>query len=159
MKKLRVLMAIVLMLVVAAPVFAANLTQDTTTGTMNVTYGVGETYTISIPDSLGFTQDLTQTVDVSVTDVLLPHGKTLTLSLTSANDYKLVYEDSEIVYTVTKGSVAFTSQVTEVLTVSAGDPEATTTESLTFATTSEAIAAATLSGQHVDTLTFTASVN
>jgi len=159
MKKLKILMAAIMMIAAATPVFAANLTETTTTGSMNVTYGVGSTYTISIPESLNFTSSLTQTADVSVSNVLLAHGEILKLNLTSANGYKLMNEDSEIVYTVTKEAVAFTDQVTEVLSVEAGDPTVVTEVELSFATTTEAIALATLSGQHTDTLTFTASVN
>lgn len=159
MKKTKILMAMMFILVAAAPVFAANLTETTTTGTMNVTYGVASTYTISIPEALSFTADLIQTAEVSVSNVLLAHEETLTLDLTSVNGYKLKNEDSAIVYTVTKDSTVFTDELTEVLSVEAGDPTAVTEVELSFATTTEAIALATLSGQHTDTLTFTASVN
>ena len=91
--------------------------------------------------------------------MLLAHEETLTLDLTSVNGYKLKNEDSAIVYTVTKDSTVFTDELTEVLSVEAGDPTAVTEVELSFATTTEAIALATLSGQHTDTLTFTASVN
>lgn len=158
MKKLKVFMAVALMFTMVAPVFASNLTQDVTSGTMNVSYGVNGVYTISIPDTLNFGTDLTKTAEVEVSNVLIEHGKSLKLEMTSANEYNLKNQNSAIAYTVKSGETTFSATNKEVISVEAGNPDTTTNAELTFATTEEAIAAATLSGQHTDTLTFTASI-
>jgi len=160
MKKLSILMAFMLIFTMAAPVFAAPLDKNTTTGSVTVTYEVAESYTVSIPASFDFTaESLSNIAEVSASNVLIENGKELNVTMTSANysdnKYTLNYEGSKITYTVKQGETNFTN-AGEVLSIASGTTSGSA--SLTFATTNDEIAKATKSGAHTDTLTFTVAV-
>ena len=165
-KKISIILVSIIMLALAAPVFAADLNNTTTSGSTTITYGVSESYTVSIPASFNFTVDsLTKEETVSASNVLIADGNTLTVTMSSANyvsgnAYTLNYGTdaiSKIPYSIKLGEADFVN-AENVLTVAAGTTSATS-EKITFATTTENIQQATKSGDHVDTLTFTVSVN
>ena len=164
-KKLILPIAGLAIMSLAVPVFAADLNKDTTTGTTVVSYGVDSGYTVSIPSAVNFTSStLTQSGQVTASNVIIENGKTLKVKMTSANyteedGYTLNYGDGEvskIKYTIKNGDVDFVNGAS-VLEVAAGTT-AGGTSTLNFATTTEDIEAATKSGEHKDTLTFTVSV-
>ena len=77
----------------AAPIFAATITQGgEQTGEMEVSYTVGGGYTISIPTDFAVTT-AGDTKTVSASNVLLEDGKTLKVTMASANEYKLKCEE------------------------------------------------------------------
>ena len=130
-------------------VFAAD-SQDIT-----VTYTAAETYTVTIPSSQTFAADsLTSTGTVSA-KVLLEAGKVLNVLMNSANGFVLKCGDSSIAYTISNGDAVLGNDDC-VLEVAAGNTSGSS--ELTFATTEEAIAAATIAGEHTDTVTFTCSL-
>lgn len=156
LKKVIAMAAVIMLPLLNVNVNAKELTDGT--GTMEVTYGVTEGYVITIPDSVNFSNDtLTVEGEVKASNVIIPDGKSLKVSLVSANGFKLLYSGSEIVYTLKNGETEVASGDT-VLTVLAGSTGLAGSTKLTFSTTTENIAAATKSGAHTDTLTFTAVV-
>ena len=164
-KKLILPIAGLAIMSLAVPVFAADLNKDVTSGTTVVSYGVNSGYTVSIPSAVNFTSStLTQSGQVTASNVIIENGKTLKVKMTSANyteedGYTLNYGDGEvskIKYTIKNGDVDFVNGAS-VLEVAAGTT-AGGTSTLNFATTTEDIEAATKSGEHKDTLTFNVSV-
>ena len=148
------------MAMAATMVMAAAVPAMADEKSMTVTYGVDAGYVLTIPSDVTFTKSaLTGSGDVKVTEALLAADETLTVTIKSTNGYNLVYDtDSKIVYTVTPaGGQAFSGTDAQVvMEVEAGTKEKTV--ALAFATTENAIAAATKSGDHEDTLTFTGSI-
>ena len=158
-KMLSLVLALVLMLSMSLTVAAANGINGSSSGTVEVSYNTEESYIVTIPSDVALsTTGVNGTVKAE--SVLLEAGKSLTVSMASTNGFAVEYEDSAIAYTVEAGgstiSVADSTQAVTVLTVESG----TTTgeETLTFKTTDTAIQAATQSGEHTDTLTFTCAV-
>ena len=130
-------------------VFAAD-SQDIT-----VSYTAAETYTVTIPSSQTFAADsLTSTGTVSA-KVLLEAGKVLNVLMNSANGFALKCGASSIAYTISKGNTTLGNNAC-VLSVAAGNTSGSS--ALTFTTTEEAIAAATIAGEHTDIVTFTCSL-
>jgi hypothetical protein len=131
---------------------------------MTLSYSVSQSYTVKIPANVKFTQNsLSSSGTVSATGVTIPSGKTLNVSVESANGltddaqaYKLVNGSSVIPYTIKIGE-DLVDLSKPVLSVTAGNTTGST--SLSFATTADDVAKATLSGDHSDTLTFSVSVN
>lgn len=149
-KKITIILSLIIILGMTVPVFATQ--SITETGTTTVSYGVSEGYTVSIPAD--FTVTTTATVkEISASNVLLEDGETLKVTMKSTNGYKLKNGTSEIAYSIKNGETALTGEDVEVLSVAAGTTSGKT--ELTFSTTTENINAATLSGTHTDTLTFT----
>lgn len=149
MKKMMA-MAMAATMVMAAAVPAMAL--DDKTGTTLVTYGVDEAYVLTVPAEVNFAiGNLSYARTLEVSDARIANTNRLTVTVSSANDYNLVCDGSKIAYTVKEGDTAFTSMVVESGVVEK-------TANLTFATTEEAINAATKSGTHTDTLTFTGSI-
>lgn len=123
---------------------------------LEASINTAESYVVTIPanQTVGETA---KTGTVAASNVLLQNGKKLVVTMASANGYKMAYEGSEIPYTVKVGATTFSGTAAQnVLVVSAGATSGSAT--LSFATTSAAIAAATKAGNHTDTLTFACSV-
>lgn len=158
MKKLFTLVLAVLMLCsVSVTAFAAtDLDKNNIAGSMTVSYGVDEGYVVTIPaDVTVSTAGVESTLSAS--NVFLPDGKTLSVSVASANGFKLNYAGSEIPYTVSVGSTQQTTATFTALSILSGTTSGSV--KLTFKTTQADINNATKAGNHTDTLTFTCSVN
>ena len=157
MKKLLILvLAVVMLCSVSVTAFAADLDEDNKVGTITVSYGVAEGYVVTIPSDVNVSTAGVET-SLSASSVLIPDGKTLTVSITSANNFALAYAGSTIPYTVSVGAVEQTEASFTALSIASGTTSGNVT--LTFKTTDDDIASATKSGSHTDTLTFTCAVN
>ena len=147
MKKL---LAIIIAAVMIAACSVTAFAADTTT----VTYEVQPTYTVSIPASVTLS-DADVTADVTASDVILESGKKIKVELTSASNtasgstFNAKNGDSTVTYTIT-GDKA----------IAVGDTVATFTangsKTLTFSAANKS--AATVAGNHTETLTFTVSI-
>lgn len=154
-KVLTLTMVLVMILAMSVPAMAATLSGTATSGTVEVTYGVSEGYQVTIPEAFDLVADTDVEKTVSAANVLIPSGETLTVTMNSANNLSVVYDESSIEYTVKVGGAAFTNGGT-VLSVESGTTSGNAT--LKFNTTAAQIAAATQAGEHADTLTFACSV-
>lgn len=156
MKKLLTLaMAVVMVLAMSAPVFAAELSGSDESGTVDVTYGVAQGYQVTIPENFDLQVGQDVEKSVSAQNVLIPEGNTLKVAMQSLNNLAVVYKGSSIAYTVKVGEAAFTNGE-NVLSLVSGNTSGSA--ALKFTTTSAQVAAATKAGDHTDTLTFTCSV-
>ena len=142
---------------------ADNGIDGSDTGDTNIQYIVDESYIVTIPSDVNFNTDLSGSGTVEASDVLLPDGKQLTVTMKSNNGYGTSFNltcgtspVSSIPYSITVGGTSVSENPFPVLTV----PEGTTSKSvaLTFVTTDANIAKATKSGSHTDTLTFKCEV-
>ena len=157
MKKLLILvLAVVMLCSVSVTAFAADLDEDNKVGTVTVSYGVAEGYVVTIPTDV-IVSTAGVEASLSASSVLIPDGKTLTVSVTSANNFTLAYAGSTIPYTVSVGEVEQTAASFTALSLASGTTSGDVT--LTFKTTEEDVANATKSGSHTDILTFTCAVN
>lgn len=156
MKKLFTLVLAVMMLCsVSVTAWAASLNESNKVGSVTVSYGVAEGYVVTIPADVAVSTAGVEAT-LSASHVLLPSGKTLTITVSSANAFKLNYAGSQIPYTVSLDNAKQTAATFPALSV----PSGTTAGSvrLTFQTTAADIAGATKAGSHTDTLTFTCGV-
>ena len=157
MKKLLSLVLAVMMLCsVSATVFAADLDEGSNVGSITVSYGVAEGYVVTIPADVSASTAGVETT-LSASSVLIPDGKTLTVSVASTNNFNLEYAGSMIPYTVSVGETKQTTATFTALSILSGTTSGSV--KLSFKTTDGDIAKATKSGNHTDTLTFTCSVN
>ena len=148
-KVLSVIVAIAL--VAALGIFASA----ETAGEITVTYTAAESYVVTIPSSQSFSDaSLSSSGTVSAT-ALLEAGKTLKVTLNSANDFALVCGESSIDYTVSREGAILENDAC-VLEVEAGSTSGSS--ELTFATTADDIASATVAGDHIDVVTFSCSL-
>lgn len=101
-KTLALILAIVMMAALAVPAFAAPTpevagvtSEEAVTSTGNdckVTYGVAQTYTISLPTAINFAVDTdltapnTQTCVISVSKLVISGGKKLVVTMDSTNE-------------------------------------------------------------------------
>ena len=77
----------------------ATINQETnlpTTKDINVSYENAPTYTVTIPADVNFTSaTATPDNDVVVSDVYLDKGKSVKVTVASANDYKMILEGTD----------------------------------------------------------------
>ncbi len=158
MKKLLTLVLAVMMLCsVSVTAFAAtDLDKGNNVGSMTVSYGVDEGYVVTIPADVTVSTTGVETT-LSASKVLLSDGKTLTVSVASANGFKLECAGSKIPYTVSVGDTEQTNATFTALSIKSGTTSGSV--NLTFKTTQADINNATKAGTHTDTLTFTCGVN
>lgn len=157
MKKLLIIvLAVVMLCSVSVTAFAADLDEDNKVGTVTVSYGVAEGYVVTVPTDVIVSTAGVET-SLSASSVLIPDGKTLTVSVTSANNFALANAGSTIPYTVFVGEIEQTEASFTALSLASGTTSGDVT--LTFKTTEADIENATKSGNHTDTLTFTCAVN
>lgn len=126
-------------------------------GSLNVEYDLGVTYTVAIPASVTFTNtEKTAERGLQVSDVMLGEGQSLHVSVSSRNGFQMRNGDDYIAYsmTVNQGPPAEESPI-EVLTVRAGETSGWAL--LDFVTDLDRTHAQ-LAGRYSDTLTFTVSV-
>lgn len=152
--------AILMMAALAVPAFAA-ITEETPDGqgTVTVSYGATDAYTITIPTSITLGDKGVEGAAqvVSAAGVVLTAGKKLTVSVASANDWavKNTAQDATetIAYTMTYGNGKTEAEDDAViLEVESGN--ATGSVNMYFTRTGDAVVTAT----YEDTLTFTAAV-
>lgn len=120
MKKTLSLILALIMMMSMTTAFAADLNKESKTGTTDVTYNAKEGYIVTIPQSI--------TVDgsaqaLNASNVIIGDGKSLKVSVTSANTWVLKHAtaDDDLAYTLTAGT--WTSANTGdsvVLTVESG---------------------------------------
>lgn len=144
--------SLIIVLAVALSVCAFAAADD-----MTISYTTGQAYEIVIPASTSFSANKLSFSDkVSLKNVLLGIGKQVNVTMKSANDFNLKFENSAIPYMVSDDNGALGNEAV-VLSVLAGSTSGEAT--LSFATTANDIAKATLAGEHTDTLSFTVAVN
>ena len=157
MKKLfSVILALVLLCSASVTVFADGLNQENNVGSVTVSYGVSESYVVTIPADIVISTTGVEST-LSASSVLIPDGKTLTVSATSKNGYNLEYANSKIPYSVLVNETKQTEATFIALSVVSGSTSGNAT--LVFKTTDEDIAKATKSGNHTDVLTFNCTIN
>ena len=157
MKKLfSIAFVFILLCTASVTVFAAGLNEDNTVGSITVSYGVSESYVVTIPADIAISTTGVEST-LSASSVLIPDGKTLTVSATSQNGYNLEYANSKIPYTVLVNGTKQTDATFTALSVVSGSTSGNAT--LIFKTTDEDIAKATKSGNHTDVLTFNCTIN
>ncbi len=157
MKKLLCLaLAAVLLCSFSVTIFADGLNEDNTVGSITVSYGVSESYVVTIPADIAISTSGVEST-LSASSVLIPDGKTLTVSATTQNDFNLEYANSKIPYTILVDGTAQTDATFTALSVVSGSVSGEVT--LVFKTTDADIAKATKSGNHTDVLTFNCTIN
>lgn len=164
MKKLLafILAALMVCLMTVPAMATTTIVADRGNGSTQLSYSVTQTYTVTIPE--GFDLSTTESPQVlSVSNVLIPDGKKLTVNMVSTNfdstdKYRVAYQGSYIKYSVKVGSseTALAANDTEILALVAGTTSGSVT--LKFQTTAGNIAGATKAGIHTDTLTFNFAV-
>ena len=158
-KVLAVVLAAAMVMSMTTAAFADDQVIDTN-GSLVVSYGVDETFKVTIPADIALSADNLQgTGTVTATNVRLTDGTTMKVSVYSVNNYNLVNGESKIAYALKSGDKTYTNDDNVVLSVAAGSIAVTDSAStqLTFATSAEAVEAATLAGAHQDTLSFSIS--
>lgn len=137
-----------------------TITQDSQdkSGKINVEYNLEESYTVTFPASVTFT-DTEKTVErpLLARDVILNEGSYLNVYISSLNEYKMKKGEGYINYKI---SVNYNTALKEnnciIMTVNAG--ESSGWAILTFSTELEKNHAL-YAGNFTDTLTFTVSID
>ena len=152
-----ILLAVAMMATMSVTAFATTIDGDS--GTVEITYGVEDSYVVTIPASITLSAGEASTMEISAADVVIGYGEQLTVSVSSTNyaDSKWYLVDTanaenKLEYSVKSGENAVASG-DAVLTVAAGSTDATT---VTLST--QLIDSATVSGTYKDTITFTVNV-
>lgn len=164
-KTLALILAIVMMAAISIPAFAEDvvLKQDTTdeTGVITsseaeVTYGVSQTYTVTLPSAVDFGTTLAATATVSAADVVIAGNQQLVVSLVS--DFTMSCTNcADVAYTVKVGdaenAIASGDDVLVVAASTVAGTPASESATLNFATlgTSQA-------GNYSDTITFNVAI-
>ena len=156
-KMLAVVLSAAMVMSMSTAVFA-DTTLEGNSGTTNVIYTTEESYTVTIPADIALKDDYFESSEVKVTNALLADSSVLAITVSSENNYKLKCGDSAIDYTLT-GDDRITEENNEVLRVTSGVKVTdVNSQELDFETSEEAVKAATLAGEHKDTLTFNVSL-
>lgn len=123
-------------------------------GNMDVTYTVNPKYTVTIPGLVTLNTAAPSTVTVTATDVTIPNGQKVRVTLNSKNNfYVITNEGARGTYTVKKdNSTTPISNGATVLEANYG----TKSTVLTFEFQKKNV---TYSGEYKDTVTFTVSVS
>lgn len=153
-----ILLAIAMMATMSVTAFAATI--EGNEGTVEVTYGVEDSYVVTIPATIDLSEDAASNMEISAANVVIGYGEQLTVSISSANyaDSKWYLVDTEnaenkLTYSVKLGDADLASGDV-VLTVDAGTAE-TATATITTALVDTAI----VSGTYKDTITFTVNTS
>ena len=159
MKKLiALIIAIIMMAAIAVPAFAATYDPESQNQVV-ISYDVEDGYVVNIIESIGLGDKGTPVLagKVSVSDVVLNAGQTLSVKVASANGYAVKNGDNVIAYSMTYGenTVSEGTEAIAVLTVASG----TTTGEVALSFTRTGDVPAGVAGRFEDTLTFTVEVN
>ena len=156
-KALSLAFALVLVFALAVPTFAAAMTATGEAGSSNVTYTIGEGWTVNIPAAdiaaAKFAEAGTAaTQTLSITEANIKAG--YEVNITVAYDVLASAEGAELEYTLYAGAVEVVSETTEILTVASG----TTSGQVALKAVLAEDADLTVAGAYSDTLTFTATL-
>ena len=128
-------------------------------GITNVDYDLEETYMVTFPASVTFT-DTETSIDrgLQVSDVVLSEGHSINVNVISANDFKMMNGEGSIAYRliVNNNYDKPVNHNSNVLTVVAGEKAGVAI--LTFTTELDK-SKAPYAGRYSDTLTFTVSID
>ena len=136
------------------------ITQDSQekSGNTNVDYNLEETYTVTFPASVTFT-DTEKSIDrgLQVSDVVLQEGHSINVNVASLNDFHIKNKEGSIAYQliVNNNDDKPVEHNSTILTVDAGEKAGVAI--LTFITELDK-SKAPFAGRYSDTLTFTVSV-
>ena len=165
MKKILSVIIMVLM-TLEVPIYALAseetvITQDSQekSGITNVDYDLEETYMVTFPASVTFT-DTEKSIDrgLQVSDVVLSEGHSVNVNVTSANDFKMMHGEGCIAYRliVNYNYDKPVNHNSNVLTVVAGEKAGV---AILVFTTELDKSKAPYAGRYSDTLTFTVSID
>ena len=171
-------LVIIMMAAIAVPAMAEDKTMDTntTSATTDVTFGVTDKYTVTVPALVDFATALETTAEVKATGVVVAGNKQLEVKIASATTFDYANDDPDagavakeawkMVETSQNGSTAVPYEVAltdggtalvnndVVLTVVTNEAATTTkTQTLYFSTEGT-----TQSGNYADVLTFSTAV-
>ena len=136
------------------------ITQDSPekSGNTNVDYNLEETYTVTFPASVTFT-DTEKSIDrgLQVSDVVLQEGHSINVNVASLNDFHMKNKEGSIAYQliINNNDDKPVENNSTILTVDAGKKAGVAI--LTFITELDK-SKAPFAGRYSDTLTFTVSV-
>ena len=159
-------LAIILLLSISLPALAADgymeiVHHESDRVTSTLTYGIDEKFVVTIPSKVTMSETQAVSVEVGVEEVYLPRAKALNIYLSSEDNYSdedntwyLVlknYPDFKISYDISIGETKLQNRG-RVISCPGGTASADAT--LTF----ESTGSPTQSGNYMDILTFTASI-
>ncbi len=162
MKKiLSIIVAAAIAVIMPISSFAAenveiNQDSEQKSSSISVDYNMDLAYTVTIPASVTFT-DTEKTVErtIQVSGVLISEGNSISVSISSLNDFEMKNGDGYIDYYIMVNYHALPENNCSILTVNADDGSGWAI--LSFVTDLEK-SHALYSGKYTDTLTFTVSV-
>lgn len=132
-------LALVMMTVLAVPAFAA----EPQTGTTTISYNVGETYTLTVTESLTVSKDGGEKITVAISDVNVATGNKVQVTISDGN-FTLGGSAYKLGDITAKGATVIESNTNQ-------------SQDLAFAWVSGAPTQASTS-PYTDTLTFTAQI-
>ena len=144
-----ILLTVALITALSATAFAEDAQEIT------VSYTASEAYVVTIPSSQALSAGSLSSTGTVSANVLLKAGDVLKVFMNSANGFALKCGESAIAYSVEKDGAVLENDAC-VLEVAAGSTSGE--KELTFATTEQAVAAATIAGEHTDVITFSCSL-
>lgn len=128
---------------------------------ITISYQVNASYIVTIPSSFTLSTD-EQNYSVIASDVHIPEGKSLSVTMSTANynnGYRLKLGSYSIPYSIKLNNVTQNSNSISVLNVKPSVDGTTKSATLSFQTTSENVKKATASGIYTDILTFDCKIN
>lgn len=177
MRKIRGILSIFMVIAIVACLgmtsFAATLTQDNPTADVPVVYKAGTitdevdandptddivegTFVVTIPDYIEVAEmgGTITTYNVTASEVLIPYGTNLTVNVAFTGKVALKdHSEATLAYDMQNNGAKIASGDT-ILTVAAGNPDATSTTPIGAILTEKALYA----GTYLDTATFTVAV-
>ena len=156
--------ALVLAAVMAAAMAFTAFAENPTSGSTEVKYSPdAESYTITIPATCSITAaDTDVDLEIKGNDVKVLLGRSLFFKVASGNGWKMKNGASAIEYTAKLGATVLTNDATVLEIKGVGTKtaaaEADSKATLKVQSTTAQINAATVAGEHTDTLTFTVSI-
>ncbi len=161
-KLLSVIISAIMIVMISITSFAAEnsvITQDNIEkkGSITVDYNMKESYTVTIPASISFT-DTQKTVEraLQVEDIAIKEGSSLRVNVSSMNNFKMKNNDAEIDYSLVVNTHDIAEENNQdVLVIESGEKSGW---AILHFKTDLSKNKATYSGNYSDTLTFTVSV-